>query len=65
MDKKKWLQFFFYALASIIGLFLDMNHPDIKNIICQPVGIGSQNDEHDPDPRDSAPPSLEQPHLQW
>jgi len=63
VDKRKWLQFCFYALASIIGLFLDLNHPGIKNMLCQPTNSGGLNSENYPAIGDYPTPTRDQPNL--
>jgi hypothetical protein len=63
VDKKKWLQFFWYALASCIGLYLDLNFPMIKGMLCQPLNLGGQIDENYQDPRDYRTPTLDRPDL--
>ena len=36
VDKRKWLQFCSYAVASLIGLYLDLHVPEVKSLICTP-----------------------------
>jgi hypothetical protein len=36
VDKKKCLQFCVYAVASLIGLCLDLTRPDVKAVLCTP-----------------------------
>jgi hypothetical protein len=36
VDKEKCLLFFVYAVASLIGLALDITRPDVKAVLCTP-----------------------------
>jgi hypothetical protein len=41
--KIKWQPLAYYAVASCIGLFLDLYHPDVKAVLCTPTSIDRRN----------------------
>jgi hypothetical protein len=64
VDKKKWQQFTFYVLSSVIGVCLDLFAPNAKYLLCLP-GLTERGNSVNTNPRNLPTPTIDRPNLQW